>query len=193
MHCANRFRNRTYQCTAENYAVSLRATQGRKQKFAKIRYTKSHGTAFAPKQCLYQKQATVMENFKMYCPTRYRNRTYQCGAANYPVSWGQYRVENSNLCKFGSTYRHGTAFPQNVYIKSYGYGQLLLQSVEKPHLPVWVYKLPRFMAGSIGPRIKIYVNSGLPTGMVPRFHKRNVYIKRKLRVWTAQKCIAIVR
>ena len=30
-------------------------------------------------------------------------------------------------------------------------------------------------------------------GMVPRLHKRNVYIQRKVRVWRAQKCIVIVR
>ena len=33
---------------------------------------------------------------------------------------------------------------------------------------------------------------GLPIEMVPRFHKRCVYIKRKLQVWRSQKCIAQV-
>ena len=46
----------------------------------------SHGTAFAPKQWLYQKVATGMESSKMYCTSWCRNRTYQCGAANYPVA-----------------------------------------------------------------------------------------------------------
>ena len=32
-------------------------------------------------------------------------------------------------------------------------------------------------------------NSGLPIGMVPRFHQRNVYMKRKLWVWRVQNCI----
>ena len=47
-----------------------------------------HGTVFAPKQWLHQMEATAMESLKMYCPSRYRYRTYQCVAANYPVSWG---------------------------------------------------------------------------------------------------------
>ena len=34
--------------------------------------------------------------------------------------------------------------------------------------------------------------SGLPIPMVPRLHQSNGYIKRKLRVWRAQKCIALV-
>ena len=50
--------------------------------------TKPHGTAFAPMQWFYQKEATGMESSKMYCPRRCRYRTYQRGAANYPLSWG---------------------------------------------------------------------------------------------------------
>ena len=50
--------------------------------------TKPQYTAFAPMQWFYQKEATSMENSKMYCPSRCRFRTYQCGAANYPVSLG---------------------------------------------------------------------------------------------------------
>ena len=50
--------------------------------------TKPHGDAFAPMQWLYQKEATGMESSKMYCPSRCRYRTYQGGAANYPVTWG---------------------------------------------------------------------------------------------------------
>ena len=50
--------------------------------------TKPHGTAFAPMQWLYKKEATGMESSKMYCPCRWRYRTYQRGAANSPLSWG---------------------------------------------------------------------------------------------------------
>ena len=62
----------------------------------------------------------------------------------------------------------------------------------KPHLSVWVYKLPRFMGGTIGPRMEICDTSGLPIPMVPRLHQSNGYIKRKIRVWRAQKCLALV-
>ena len=47
--------------------------------------TNPHGTASAPMQWLYQKEATGMESSKMYCPSRCRYRTYQFGAVNYPV------------------------------------------------------------------------------------------------------------
>ena len=50
--------------------------------------TKPHGTAFAPMQWLYQKEATGKESSKTYCTSRCRYRTYKCGATNYPVSWG---------------------------------------------------------------------------------------------------------
>ena len=49
--------------------------------------TNPQGTAFSPKQWLYEKEATGMESSKMYCPSRCLYRTYQCVAANYPVSW----------------------------------------------------------------------------------------------------------
>ena len=41
--------------------------------------------------------------------------------------------------------------------------------------------------------MEICETSGLPIGMVPRSHKRNVYIKRKLRVWRTQTCIPLAR
>ena len=50
--------------------------------------TNPHGTAIAPMQWLHQKEATGMESSKMYCPSRCRYRTYQCGAANYHASRG---------------------------------------------------------------------------------------------------------
>ena len=96
--------------------------------------TKPHGTAFAPMQWLYQKEATGMESSKMYCPSGCREGTYQRGAANYPVSLG----------------------------------------------------------GSIGSREEICETSGLPNPMVPRFHRCNGYIKRKLPAWRVQKCIALL-
>ena len=64
--------------------------------------------------------------------------------------------------------------------------------MEKPHLPVQVCKLPCLMGGSKGPKMEICKISGLPIGTVLRSHKRNVYIKSKLRVWRTQKCIPLV-
>ena len=58
--------------------------------------------------------------------------------------------------------------------------------------PVRVWKLPCFMGGSIVPRMEIFEISGLPIPMVPHLHQSNGYIKRKLRVWRAQKCIVLV-
>ena len=53
-------------------------------------------------------------------------------------------------------------------------------------------KLLRFMGGSIGPKMEILETSGLPIPIVQRLHQSNGYIKRKLRIWRAQKCIALV-
>ena len=48
------------------------------------------------------------------------------------------------------------------------------------------------MGGSIGSRMEICENLGLPIPMKPRLHQSNGYIKKKLRLWKAQKCIALV-
>ena len=50
--------------------------------------TNAHGTAFALKERLTQKEATGMDSSKMYCSTHCRNSGYQCGVVNCPVSWG---------------------------------------------------------------------------------------------------------
>ena len=83
--------------TTPFHGWQYRAENGKK---AKPRAYRSHGTAFVPKQWLHQKEATGMESSKMYYPSRCRNSTYQCGVANYPVSWvAVYRAENGNTCK----------------------------------------------------------------------------------------------
>ena len=48
--------------------------------------TLSHGTVFAPKQCLHQKEATALNSPKMYSSRRCKNLTYLCGTANDSIS-----------------------------------------------------------------------------------------------------------
>ena len=71
----------TTQCHGGQYRVQ----RGNMRNFEP---TNPHGTSSAPMQWLYQKEATGMDSSKMYCPSRCKYRTYQCGVANYHVSWG---------------------------------------------------------------------------------------------------------
>ena len=71
--------------TTPCHVGQYRVHQGNMRKFGP---NNTHGTASAPMQWLYQKEATGMESSKMNCLSRCRYRTHQCGAANYPVSWG---------------------------------------------------------------------------------------------------------
>ena len=71
--------------TTPCHGGQFRVHQGNMRNFGP---TNTHGTASAPMQWLYQKEATGMESSKMYCPSRCRYRNHQCGAANYPVSFG---------------------------------------------------------------------------------------------------------
>ena len=78
---------------------------------------------------------------------------------------------------------------------SYGHGEsknVLPYSVQIPYLPVRGRKLPRLMGGSIAPRMEICETSTLPSPIIPRLYQSKGYIKRKLRAWRVQKCIALV-
>ena len=55
-------------------------------KFGKLGRTYGHGTVFAPRKYLYQKEATGMERPEMYSVSWCNNPTYLCGPSKYPVS-----------------------------------------------------------------------------------------------------------
>ena len=79
-------------------------------------FTLCHGTVFAPKQCLYQKEATGMESPKMYWSHRCKNLTYLYGLQTTLSHTSQYRAEHGNFWKTGSTFCHGTMFaPKELY------------------------------------------------------------------------------
>ena len=61
-----------------------------------------------------------------------------------------------------------------------------------PYLPVCGHKVSRVIGGSIATRMEICGISDLSILMVPCLHQTNGYIKRKLRAWRVQKCIALV-
>ena len=160
--------------------------------------TNAYGTAFSPKQWLYQKEATGMESSKMYCPSQCRYRTYQCVAPNYPVLWGLVKGPEWKYAEFKAyqcPWYH--VYTKALFISkgSYGHGEfknVLPLSVQIPYLAVRGCKLPRFMGSSIGPILEICETSALPIPMVPRLHQSKGYIKRKLWACRVQKCIPLL-
>ena len=125
MYCPSRCRYRTYQCGAANYPVPWRQYRVQRGNMRNFEPTNPHGTASAPMQWLYQKDGTGKESSKIYCPSRCRYRTYQCGVANYHGSWGivqgplkkyakfrayhypWYRVCTNGMVISKGSYRHG--------------------------------------------------------------------------------------
>ena len=69
----------TAPCLAAPYLASNR-------NFQNFGATYRHGTVFAPKQCLYCKEATSVESPIMQFPSQCKNRTDSCGSTNYPAS-----------------------------------------------------------------------------------------------------------
>ena len=96
-------------CPANNPVpcTAYRAENGNLENFEAV---EDNGTAFAPKQCLYEKGAVGMENPKMQSPSRCNKRTGSYGTTNNPVSCTAYRAENGNLGKFEGVENYGTAF-----------------------------------------------------------------------------------
>ena len=160
--------------------------------------TNPHGTAFPPKQWLYQKEATDIKSPKMDWPTRCRHRTYHCVETNYPVSCGILEGLDWKYAKLGpyqSPWYRVSTKAMVISKGSYGHKKSkngLANSVQTPYLPLRRNKLPHFMGGSRGPRMEICETSALPIPIVPRLHQSNGYIKRKLRAWRVQKCIVLV-
>ena len=56
-----------------------RQYRAQNRKFGKLRRTDRHGTVFAPRKYLYQKEAMGMERSEMYSVSRCNNHTYLCG------------------------------------------------------------------------------------------------------------------
>ena len=139
-----------------------------------------------------------MESSKMYCPSRCRYRTYHCVEAKYPVSWGVVQGPEWKYAKLRSYQSpwYSVCIKTMLISKgSYGHGEfknVLPELVQISYLPLRGRKVPRFIGGSIGPRMEIRETSALPIYMILRLHQSNGYIKRKLRAWRVQKCIAIV-
>ena len=69
--------------TTPSHVSQYRAENGHLRKSGS---TFRHDTVFAPKQCLYQKEATDMDSPKMHSSSWCKNRTCLCGTSNYPVS-----------------------------------------------------------------------------------------------------------
>ena len=193
MYCPSRCSYRTYQRGATNHPLSWGQYRVHGGNLRKFRPTKPHGTAFSPMQWLYQKEAADMESSKMYCPSRCRYRTYQLGAANYPMSWGAVQGQQRKFAKVRAYQTPWYRVSTNAMVISKGqFKNVLPYSVQIPYLPALGRKLPRVMGGSIRSREEICETSGLPIPMVPRLHQCNGYIKRKLWECRVQKCIALV-
>ena len=52
----------------------------------KLGCTYCHGTFFAPRKYLYQKEDKDMERPEMYSHNQFKNASYLCGPSNYTVS-----------------------------------------------------------------------------------------------------------
>ena len=96
-----RCNNPTYLCGPSKYPISREAVWAHNGKLTKLGQNYRHGTVFAPRKYLYQKEATSMERTEMYSASRCNNPTYLCGTSKYPVSREAVSAQNRKWTKLG--------------------------------------------------------------------------------------------
>ena len=195
---SHRCKNHTLTCarlqTTRSQVIQYRAENENLRKFGS---TFSHGTVFTPKQCLYQKEATGIENQKMYS-TSCANTSLTCvGLQTTSSHVSQYRAENGNLRKFGSTFCQGAVLaPKQCLYQTEATGKEspkcippvgVKTSLTCARLEMTSSQVSQYRAENENLR-----KSGATFARVPCLHQSNVYIKRKLRVRRVQKCIPFV-
>ena len=88
MYFLGRCKNPTYLCGpgCQSTPSQWRRYRAENGNLRKLGWTCRHGAVFAPRQYLYEKEATGMERLEMYFPSRWKNPTYMWEPPNHPVS-----------------------------------------------------------------------------------------------------------
>ena len=167
----------------------------------KSRSTFRHGTVFAPKHCLYQKEAAEMQSVKNAFLQSVQKAHLPVRDSKQPrlmLAVYQYRAENGDLRKSGSSFRHGSVLvPKECLYQKEATRMESLKSI-----PLLGAKTALTSSGrqTTPSRVSQYraENGNLRKNgctfftMVPCLHERNAYMKRKLEVWRVLKCIPLV-
>ena len=88
----------------------------RTESLGKLGRTYGHGTVFAPRKYLHQKEATGMERPEMYPLVGATNPLTCAGHQNTASRGRQYRAQIGKLGKLGRTYGHDTVFAPRKYL-----------------------------------------------------------------------------
>ena len=97
MQSVFRRNKRTGRYGLANNLDSFTASRAEIANLGKFEAVENNDTAFAPKQCFYQKLSVGMENAKMQSVSRCNKRTGRFGPANHLDSFTAYRAEKANL------------------------------------------------------------------------------------------------
>ena len=116
MQSPSRSNKRTGRYVPANNPVSCNAYRADNANLGIFNVVENYGTAFAPKQCLYQKVAVGMENPKMQSISPYNKRIGRYGPANNQVSCTVYRAENENLLIFDAVETRYRLYTKAMFI-----------------------------------------------------------------------------
>ena len=156
IYCQSWWRYRSSHCVASKYFVSLGVVQGQEWKYAKFRPYQSPWYCVCTKAMVISKGSYGHGEFKNVLPQRWRYRTDQFGARNYPVSWEVVQGPEwkyAKLWTYQSPWYRVCTKAMVISKGSYGHGEfknVLPQLVEISYLSLRGRKVSRFLGGSIG-------------------------------------------
>ena len=116
MYSISRCKNPSYLYRPQTTLSQCSRYRPKNGSLHKLGWTYCHGTMFAPRQYLFQKDDKGMERPEMYAPSRCKNPSYLYGPQTIPSEGRRYRLEIGNVRKLGWTYRHGTIFALRQYL-----------------------------------------------------------------------------
>ena len=199
MYSASRCNNPTYLCGPSKYPILTEAVyRAQNGKLHKLRRTYFHGTVFAPRKYLYQKEANDMEKPEMYSTSRCNNPHFLVRAVKIP------RLEEGSIGprteSWVNWYGHMAMVPCLDQGITYTKRKLRVWRNQKC-IPLVGAITPLTCAGrqSTRSQVRQYRAQNPKLGKLgwtychdTVFPPGNIYTKRKLRVWRTQKCIPLV-
>ena len=100
----------------QNTQSRKRQQRAQKGKLHKLGRTYRHGTVFAPRKGLYQKEAMVWRDQKCIPLVGAKSILTCAGRQNTPSRLMRYRAKTGKLRKLGETYRQDTVFAPRQYL-----------------------------------------------------------------------------
>ena len=169
-------RYRTYHCVAAKYPVSWGVVQGTKWKYAKLRPYQSPWYRICTKVMVILKGSYGHGEFKIVSPQSVEMPYLPLRGSKVPRLMGGSIGPKMEICETSAlpiamvqSLHHSNGYVKRKLQEWRVQNSIALVGADTALTSAWK-QVPRFMGGSIGPKMEICETSALPIPMVPRLH-----------------------